>query len=112
MAMEATSDYWRPVYYLLQPHLNLMLVNPAHLKGIQGRKMDPNDATFLARADASGMVMASFVPQRDIRELRNRPRRRTELVRAAGWEAQRLEKELETSFSCSLLYCHVSTSRT
>ncbi|MFB6963393.1 IS110 family transposase [Streptomyces sp. NPDC056309] len=95
VVMEATSDYWRGVYYRLQPHLNLMLVNPAHLKGIRGRKTDPNDAAFLARAGASGMVMASFVPQRDIRELRGLTRRRTELVRAAGWEAQRLEKELE-----------------
>ncbi|MCT9010558.1 IS110 family transposase [Streptomyces rhizosphaerihabitans] len=95
VVMEATSDYWRGVYYLLQPHLNLMLVNPAHLKGIRGRKTDPSDAAFLARAGASGMVMASFVPQRDIRELRDLTRRRTELVRAAGWEAQRLEKELE-----------------
>jgi hypothetical protein len=95
VVMAATSDYWRGVYCRLQPHLNLMLVNPAHLKGIRGRKTDPTDAAFLARAGASGMVMASFVSQRDIRELRDLTRRRTELVRAAGWEAQRLEKELE-----------------
>ncbi|MEU6277500.1 transposase [Streptomyces populi] len=95
VVMEATSDYWRPVYYLLQPHLNLMLVNPAHLKGIRSRKTDPSDAAFLARAGASGMVMASFVPGRDIRELRDLTRRRTELARAAGWETQRLEKELK-----------------
>jgi transposase len=36
--LEATSDYWRTVYYTLQPRLNLMLVNPAHLRGIRGRK--------------------------------------------------------------------------
>ncbi|WP_372412196.1 transposase [Streptomyces luteireticuli] len=72
-----------------------MLVNPAHLKGIRGRKTDPNDAAFLARAGAAGMVMASFVPERRIRELRDLTRRRTELARAAGWENQRLEKELE-----------------
>uniref|UniRef100_UPI00037CF3C6 IS110 family transposase n=1 Tax=Embleya scabrispora TaxID=159449 RepID=UPI00037CF3C6 len=95
VVMEATSDYWRSVYYVLQPQLKLMLVNPAHPKGIRGRKTDPNDAAFLARAGASGMVMASFVPERGIRELRGLTRRRTELVRAAGWEAQRLEKELE-----------------
>ncbi|MFB6672989.1 transposase [Streptomyces sp. NPDC056390] len=95
VVMEATSDYWRGIYYLLQPHLNLMLVNPAHLKGIRGRKTDPNDAAFLARAGAAGMVMAFFVPPRGIRELRDLTRRRTELVRAAGWESQRLEKELE-----------------
>ncbi|MEU5185515.1 IS110 family transposase, partial [Streptomyces longwoodensis] len=95
VVMEATADYWRGVYYVLQPHLNLMLVNPAHLKGIRGRKSDPSDAAFLARAGASGLVMASFVPERSIRELRELTRRRTQLVRAAGWEAQRLEKELE-----------------
>jgi transposase len=95
VVLEATSDYWRSVYYTLQPQLNLMLVNPAHLKGIKGRKSDPSDAAFLARAGASGMVMGSFVPEREIRELRDLTRRRTEIVRAAGWEAQRLEKELE-----------------
>ncbi|WP_406502972.1 IS110 family transposase [Streptomyces sp. NBC_00212] len=95
VVMEATADYWRGVYYVLQPHLNLMLVNPAHLMGIRGGKSDPSDAAFLARAGASGLVMASFVPERDIRELRELTRRRTELVRAAGWEAQRLEKVLE-----------------
>jgi transposase len=95
VVVEATSDYWRAVYYTLQPHLNLMLVNPAHLKGIRGRKSDPSDAAFLARAGASGMVMASFVPEGEIRELRDLTRRRTELVVARGQEAQRLEKELE-----------------
>ncbi|MFD8079705.1 transposase [Streptomyces sp. NPDC059718] len=95
VVLEATSDYWRSVYYMLQPRLNLMLVNPAHLKGIRGRKTDPSDAAFLARAGASGMAMGSFVPEREIRELRDLTRRRTEIVRAAGREAQRLEKELE-----------------
>jgi transposase len=95
VVLEATSDYWRHVYYTLQPQLNLMLVNPAHLKGIRGRKSDPSDAAFLARAGASGMVMASFVPGREIRELRDLTRRRTQLVTARGMEAQRLEKELE-----------------
>ena len=95
VVMEATSDYWRPVYYTLQESLNLMLVNPAHLKGIRGRKSDPSDAAFLARAGASGLVMASFVPERAIRELRDLARRRTEVVVARGQEAQRLEKELE-----------------
>jgi transposase len=95
VVLEATSDYWRGVYYALQPHLNLMLVNPQHLKGIRGRKSDPSDAAFLARAGASGMVMASFVPSRAIRELRDLTRRRTEVMVMKGQEAQRLEKELE-----------------
>jgi transposase len=72
-----------------------MLVNPQHLKGIRGRKTDPSDAAFLARAGASGMVLASFVPPRAVRELRDLTRRRTELTVMKGSEAQRLEKELE-----------------
>lgn len=95
VVMEATSDYWRSVYHLLQPELKLLLVNPAHLKGINGRKTDPNDAAFLARAGASGMALGSFVPEREIRKLRDLTRRRTAITKAAGWEAQRLEKELK-----------------
>jgi transposase len=96
VALEATSDYWRAVYYPLQDAgLNLMLVNPSHLRGIKGRKTDPSDAAFLARAAASGMVMASFVPGRAIRELRELTRRRTEVRADRGREIQRLEKELE-----------------
>jgi transposase len=98
VALEATSDYWRAVYYPLQDAgLNLMLVNPAHLRGIRGRKTDPSDAAFLARAAASGMVMASFVPERAVRELRELTRRRTEVRADRGREIQRLEKELEDS---------------
>jgi transposase len=98
IALEATSDYWRAVYYPLQDAgLNLMLVNPAHLRGIKGRKTDPSDAAFLARAAASGMVMASFVPDRAIRELRELTRRRVEIRADRGREIQRLEKELEDS---------------
>lgn len=89
--------------YTLQPELNLMLVNPAHLKGVKGRKTDPNDAAFLARAAASGMVIGSFVPERRIWELRDLTRRRTELIVARGKQAQRLEKELEDTGLTSVL---------
>lgn len=96
VALEATGDYWRAVFYPLQDAgLNLMLVNPAHLKGVKGRKTDPSDAAFLARAAASGMVLASFVPERAVRELRELTRRRTEVRTERGREIQRLEKELE-----------------
>lgn len=97
VVLEATSDYWRPVYYALAERLNLMLVNPSHLRGIRGRKTDPSDAAFLARAGASGMVLGSFVPPRVIRELRDLTRRRTEVGADRGREIQRLEKELEDS---------------
>lgn len=98
VVMESTSDYWRPVYYPLQDAgLNVVLVNPAHLRGVRGRKSDPTDAAFLARAAASGMVMASFVPDRTVRELRELTRRRTQIGVERVREIQRLEKALEDS---------------
>lgn len=109
VVLEATSDYWRHLYYTLQPQLNLMLVNPAHLKDIRGRKSDPSDAAFLARAGASGVVMGSFVPEREIRELRDLTRRRTQLITARGQEAQRLEKELEdTGMKLPSVLCDIT----
>jgi transposase len=98
VVLEATGDYWRPVFYRLQDAgLNLLLANPAHLKGVKGRKTDPSDAAFLARAGSSGMVLGSFVPTRAVRELRDLTRRRTEVAADRAKEVQRLEKELEDS---------------
>lgn len=54
VAMEATSDYWRAVYYVLQPHLNMMLVNPAHLRGIRGREMSTVEPSTAATATRPG----------------------------------------------------------
>jgi hypothetical protein len=54
-----------------------------------------DDAAFLARAGAAGLVRGSFVPDQPVRELRDLTRRRTEVIRAAGQEVQRLEKQLE-----------------
>ena len=50
VVMEATSDYWKPYYYLLEdlPGCEVMLVNARHVKNLPGRKSDVNDATWLA----------------------------------------------------------------
>ncbi|MDN4163688.1 IS110 family transposase, partial [Nocardioides abyssi] len=62
--MEATSDYWKPYYYLLEdlPGCEVMLVNARHVKNVPGRKTDVNDATWLAQLGAHGLVRPSFVP--------------------------------------------------
>src|ERR1035438_1469074 len=45
--MEATGDYWRGAYYLLEDTLNVILVNTAHAKGRPGRKTDVSDSAWL-----------------------------------------------------------------
>ena len=94
--MEATGDYWKPFYYLLEDAgFEVMLVNARHAKNLPGRKTDVSDATWLAQLGAHGLVRGSFVPPEPIRQLRDLTRARTAITRERGREAQRLEKLLE-----------------
>lgn len=96
VVMEATSDYWKPFYYLLEDGpFEVMLVNARHVKNLPGRKTDVSDAAWLAQLGAHGLVRGSFVPPEPIRQLRDLTRTRTTLVRARAKEIQRLEKLLE-----------------
>ena len=94
--MEATGDYWKPFYYLLEDAgFELLLVNARHVKNLPGRKTDVADATWLAQLGAHGLVRGSFVPPEPIRQLRDLTRARTALTRERSREVQRLEKLLE-----------------
>ena len=93
--LEATGDYWRGVYYLLEDTLNVILVNPAHAKGLPGPKTDVSDSAWLAQLGECGLLKASFVPPEPIRHLRDLTRYRKTLTVERTREAQRLEKELE-----------------
>lgn len=95
VVMEATGDYWRPFYYVLEEELNVILVNAHEAKNVPGRKTDVSDAQWLADLGAHGLVKASFVPPPPIRELRDLTRARTVITRERGREIQRLEKLLE-----------------
>jgi transposase len=95
VVMEATGDYWRGAFYLLEDVLNVILVNAAHAKGLPGRKTDVSDAAWLCQLGECGLLKASFVPPEPIRHLRDLTRYRTTLATERTREAQRLEKELE-----------------
>ena len=97
VVMEATSDYWRIWYYLLEgAGLNVQLVNPSHARQLAGRpKTDRLDAQWIARLAEMGLLRPSFVPPPEIRALRDLTRTRLQLVRDRTREWQRLEKLLE-----------------
>lgn len=97
IVMEATGDYWKPFYYLLEdlPGVEVVLVNARHVKNLPGRKTDVADATWLAQLGAHGLVRGSFVPPEPIRQLRDLTRTRTAITRERSREIQRLEKLLE-----------------
>lgn len=96
VVMEATSDYWKPFYYLLEDGpFKVLLVNARQAKNMPGRKSDVSDAAWLAQLGAHGLVRGSFVPPAPVRTLRDLTRTRPALTRERAREIQRLEKLLE-----------------
>lgn len=98
VAMEATGVFWKPVWQVLdddQPFEELLLVNPAHIKNVPGRKTDVNDATWIATLLECGLLRGSFVPPVEIRQLREITRYRRSLTEERAREVQRLQKLLE-----------------
>jgi transposase len=96
VVMEATGDYWKPFFYLLEDGpFEVMLVNARHVKNLPGRKTDVSDAAWLADLGAHGLVRGSFVPPEPVRQLRDLTRARTTITRDRAREIQRLEKLLE-----------------
>jgi transposase len=95
VVMEATSDYWKPFFYLLEDVLPVMLVNAHHAKNMPGRKSDVSDSAWLADLGAHGLLRGSLVPPPPIRRLRDLTRARTALTRDRGRQVQRIEKILE-----------------
>ena len=95
VGMEATGDYWKPVYYLLEDQFEVWLLNARHMRNVPGRKTDVSDAAWIAQLIEHGLVRPSFVPPPPIRRLRDLTRYRTSLVRERTREIQRLEKILD-----------------
>ena len=95
--MEATSDYWKPVFFLLESRgFDCQLYNAAQVKALPGRpKTDRADSIWLAKIVERGMISSSFVPPEPIRRLRTHTRYRRHLTQARTAEKQRVEKLLE-----------------
>ena len=93
--MEATGVYWKPIYYMLEDDFELWLLNARHLKNVPGRKTDVKDAEWICQLVEHGLVRPSFVPPKEIRELRNLTRYRKAQIEERTREVQRLEKVLQ-----------------
>jgi len=94
-AMESTGVYWKPIWNLLEDRLQLMLVNAHHVKQVPGRKTDVKDCEWIAQLLECGLLKASFVPPRPLRELRDLTRQRTQLLGDRARVVNRIQKTLE-----------------
>ncbi len=97
LAMESTGVYWFPVYNLLEDERDVILVNPQHMRAVPGRKTDVKDSEWLADLLRHGLLKASFIPPRPIRELRELTRYRKRLVQDRAQQCNRLQKILESA---------------
>ncbi|TFV78491.1 IS110 family transposase [Blastococcus sp. CT_GayMR19] len=96
VVMEATSDYWRAPFYLLEDRFETWLVNAHDVKHLPGRpKTDRLDAVWLCKVAERQMLRPSFVPPPAIRQLRDLTRYRVDLLAVRTAEKQRVEKLLE-----------------
>ena len=96
IAMESTGVYWEPIYNVLETYpFELLVANAQHIKAVPGRKTDVKDAEWIADLLRHGLLRASFIPNREQRELRELTRHRQVLVQDRSQVVQRIQKVLE-----------------
>jgi transposase len=95
VAMESTGVYWVPVYEVLESRgIEVILANAREARSVPGRKSDVNDAQWLQRLHACGLLRASFRPGRDIAALRVYLRLRERHLDYAAGHIQHMHKAL------------------
>jgi transposase len=93
IALESTGQYWRSLWNLLEGEFEkLILVNPQHIKGLNGYKTDPKDAQWIADLLEGGKLKGSWVPERPIRELRDLTRQRVHVLEDLNRAKNRIEQ--------------------
>jgi transposase len=95
VAMESTGVYWRPIWNVLEDRFAVMVVNAQHIRQVPGRKTDVKDCQWIAQLLQHGLLRASFVPDRPLRELRDLTRQRARLIEEKSRVANRVQKALE-----------------
>jgi transposase len=95
VAMESTGVLWKPVFNLLEGRFEALLCNARDLKQVPGRKTDVKDCVWIAQLLQHGLLRASFVPARGLRELRDLTRHRAQVVGEKTRVANRIHKTLQ-----------------
>jgi transposase len=94
--MESTGVYWKAVYEVLEDaEIETYTVNARYVKNVPGRKTDIQDSEWLAELARCGLLKGSFIPPRDLRELRLLTRYRRKLSGYLSGEKNRLHKVLD-----------------
>jgi transposase len=95
IAMESTGVYWKSIFNIMEDEFEVVLANPQHIKALRMNKTDIKDCKRIANLLRHGLVPRSFIPPREIRELRDLNRTRRKLVGIMASEKNRVVKVLE-----------------
>lgn len=96
VAMESTGIYWKSVFsHLEAAGIPALVVNAFHVRNVPGRKTDVGDSEWLAQLARFGLLRGSFIPPKDLRELRLVSRYRRKLTGTLAAEKNRLHKLLD-----------------
>jgi len=97
LAMESTGVYWKPVFNVLGDDFMIILVNARHVKNVPGHKTDKQDSKWLAKLLLSGLLKGSFIPGKEIRDLRDLVRTKTQLTGEISSAKNRFIKFMESA---------------
>ena len=102
VAMESTGVYWFPIYNVSilydddeQKNVKIIVANPHHMKNVPGKKTDIKDAHWIATLLRAGLLAPSYIPPKEIRELRDWTRYRDILIKEMVGHKNRIEKYLQ-----------------
>lgn len=97
VCMESTGKYWIPIFNYLESDIDVCLTHPKYVKAIKGKKTDMKDSKWIADLYKFDLVRNSFIPPRDIRELREISRYRFKLVCMKSSEKNRIQNSMTIS---------------
>lgn len=97
VAMESTGKYWIPIFNVLEDELNVHIVHPKYTKAIKGKKTDKKDSKWIADLFKHDLLKFSFIPPKEIRELRELSRYRIKLVNMRSSERNRYQNSMTVS---------------
>ncbi|WP_300926393.1 IS110 family transposase [uncultured Dubosiella sp.] len=97
VAMESTGKYWIPIWNFLESRFTICIANPKYTKAIKGKKTDKKDSKWICDLFKHDLIVPSFIPPRDIRELRELSRYRIKLVHMRSSERCRYQNAMTVS---------------
>lgn len=97
IAMESTGKYWIPVFNVLESEIKVFVVHPKYTKAIKGKKTDKKDSKWIADLFKHDLLKFSFIPPKEIRELRELSRYRIKLIAMRSSERNRYQNSMTIS---------------